>query len=137
MRYKVFGRHTGLRVSELALGTGNFGTGWGHGAERDEAKKVFDRYSEAGGNFLDTADTYQAGQSEALLGDFIAAERDQFILATKYTLPVSPSDGITRTGNSRLSMARAVEASLTRLKTDRIDLYWVHMADGVTPMEEI
>lgn len=137
MRYKIFGGHTGLRVAELVLGTGNFGTGWGHGAERDEAKKVFDLYAEAGGNFLDTADTYQAGQSETLLGEFIAADRDQFILATKYTLSASPSDGISRTGNSRLSMVRAVEASLKRLKTDRIDLYWVHMADGVTPMEEI
>jgi aryl-alcohol dehydrogenase-like predicted oxidoreductase len=137
MRYKIFGRHTGLRVSELALGTGNFGTGWGHGAERDEAKAVFDRYAEAGGNFLDTADTYQAGQSETLLGEFVASERDYFALTTKYTLGLTPTDGISRTGNSRLNMVRAVDASLKRLKTDRIDLYWVHMADGVTPIEEI
>ncbi len=137
MRYKLFGRHTGLRVSELVLGTGNFGTGWGHGAERDEAKKIFDGYVEAGGNFLDTADTYQAGQSEVLLGEFIAANRDHFVLATKYTLGATPGDGISRTGNSRLSMVGAVDASLKRLKTDRIDLHWVHMADGVTPAEEI
>jgi aryl-alcohol dehydrogenase-like predicted oxidoreductase len=72
MRYQVFGRRTGLRVSELALGTGMFGTGWGHGAERDEARRIFDGYLEAGGNFIDTADMYQFGQSESLLGDFIA-----------------------------------------------------------------
>ena len=86
MHYKVFGRKTGLRVSELALGAGNFGTGWGHGAERDEAKRIFDGYLEAGGNFIDTANGYQAGQSEAMLGEFIAAERDRLVIATKYTL---------------------------------------------------
>ena len=86
MRYKIFGRRTGLRVSELALGAGNFGTRWGHGAEREEAKKVFDAYVEAGGNFIDTADSYQFGESEELVGDFIAADRDYFVLATKYTL---------------------------------------------------
>lgn len=139
MRYKIFGRRTGLRVSELALGAGNFGTGWGHGAEREEAKKIFDGYVEAGGNFIDTADSYQVGQSEELVGEFIAADRDHFVLATKYTLGTSPKggDGISRTGNSRKNMVRSLEASLKRLKTDRIDLYWAHMADGVTPIEEI
>jgi len=137
MRYKLFGRHTGLRVSELALGTGNFGTGWGHGAERDEAKSIFDGYVAAGGNFIDTADTYQVGQSEAMLGDFIAADRDYFVLATKYTLGAGPKTDLARTGNSRKTMIRAVEDSLKRLKTDRIDLLWAHMADGLTPMEEI
>ena len=137
MRYKIFGRHTGLRVSELALGTGNFGTGWGHGAERDEAKKIFDRYVEAGGNFVDTADGYQLGESETLVGEFIAADRDHFVLATKYTLGTTRADGSSRTGNSRKNMVRSVEASLRRLKTDRIDLYWAHAADGVTPIEEI
>jgi aryl-alcohol dehydrogenase-like predicted oxidoreductase len=137
MRYKIFGRQTGLRVSELALGAGNFGTGWGHGAEPDEARKIFDCYAEAGGNFLDTADTYQFGQSETLLGEFIAAERDHFVIASKYTLGASPDSGISRTGNSRKNMVRSLEASLKRLKTDHIDLYWVHMADGATPIEEI
>ncbi len=137
MRYRLFGRHTGLRVSELALGTGNFGTGWGHGAERDEARAVFDGYAEAGGNFIDTADTYQVGQSESLLGDFLAADRDYFVLATKYTLGAGPKADLARTGNSRKTMIRAVEDSLKRLRTDRIDLLWTHMADGMTPMEEI
>jgi len=126
-----------LRVSELALGTGNFGTGWGHGAERDEAKKIFDRYAEAGGNFIDTANGYQFGQSEQMVGAFIASERDRFVLATKYTLGTTPADGVVQTGNSRLNMMRSVEASLKRLGTDRIDLFWAHMADGATPVEEI
>jgi aryl-alcohol dehydrogenase-like predicted oxidoreductase len=137
MRYKIFGRRTGLRVSELALGAGNFGTRWGHGAERAEAKKVFDAYVEAGGNFIDTADGYQFGESEELVGEFIASDRDYFVLATKYTLGTTATDGISRTGNSRKNMVRSVEGSLRRLKTDRIDLYWAHFADGVTPMEEI
>jgi len=101
MRYKIFGRHTGLRVSALALGTGNFGTGWGHGAEHGEAKKIFDGYVEAGGNFIDTADGYQGGQAEVLVGEFIAADRDHFVVATKYTLGVTANDGMSHTGNSR------------------------------------
>jgi aryl-alcohol dehydrogenase-like predicted oxidoreductase len=137
MRYKIFGRRTGLRVSELALGAGNFGTRWGHGAERAEAKRVFDAYVEAGGNFIDTADSYQFGESEELVGDFIAVERDSFVVASKYTLGTNDTYGISRTGNSRKNMVRSVEGSLKRLKTDRIDLYWAHFADGVTPMEEI
>lgn len=137
MRYKTFGRRTGLRVSELALGTGNFGTGWGHGAEREEAQAIFEAYAAAGGNFIDTADAYQLGQSETLVGEFIAADRDHFVVATKYTLGTGPADSVSRTGNSRKNMVRSVEESLKRLKTDRIDLYWAHMADGMTPMEEI
>lgn len=137
MRYTTFGRRTGLRVSELALGTGNFGTGWGHGAEREEAKKIFDGYVEAGGNFFDTANGYQAGQSEVLLGEFIAAQRDDFVIATKYTMGTTPAAGLSRTGNSRKNMVRAVEESLKRLNTDRIDLLWAHITDGATPMDEI
>ncbi|WP_020167165.1 MULTISPECIES: aldo/keto reductase [Methylotenera] len=137
MKYRVFGRNSGLRVSELALGTGNFGTGWGHGAEPEEAKKIFDGYVNAGGNFFDTANVYQRGESETLLGDFIAADRDQFVVATKYTNATQLGDGLSKTGNSRKNMVRAVEESLKRLKTDYIDLYWAHISDGVTPMEEI
>src|SRR5580692_5154052 len=69
MRYKLFGKHTGLRVSELVLGAGNFGTGWGHGAESDEARRIFTAYADAGGNFIDTANGYQFGQSEEILSD--------------------------------------------------------------------
>jgi len=137
MRYRLFGRHTGLRVSELVLGAGSFGTRWGHGAEPDEARRIFDAYAEAGGNFIDTANGYQFGQSEEILGDFIAGRRDDFVLATKFTMRTDPGSGILVTGNSRKAMVASAEASLRRLKTDRIDLYWAHMSDGVTPAEEI
>ncbi|GJD53361.1 1-deoxyxylulose-5-phosphate synthase YajO [Methylobacterium crusticola] len=136
MRYRVFGR-TGLRVSSLALGTGVFGTGWGYGSERPEARSVYDGYRAAGGNFIDTADQYQFGQSETFLGEFIGADRDDVVLATKFALGASPGAGLQGTGNSRKAMIQSVEASLRRLATDRIDLLWVHMPDGVTPVEEI
>ncbi|ASL28405.1 aldo/keto reductase [Azotobacter chroococcum] len=137
MRYMTFGRNTGLRVSELALGTGNFGTGWGYGTERDEARRVFDGYVEAGGNFIDTADIYQFGQAETLLGEFIASDRERFVVASKYGLGASPDAGVSRTGNGRKNMVRLLEDSLKRLGTDYLDLYWAHTADGVTPLEEI
>jgi aryl-alcohol dehydrogenase-like predicted oxidoreductase len=137
VRYKVFGRHTGLRVSELVLGTGVFGTRWGHGSEPDEARRILDVYAEAGGNFIDTADSYQFGESEELLGRFVQGRRDAFVLATKFTQAATPNGGILVTGNSRKAMVASLEASLRRLRTDRIDLYWVHYADGVTPVEEI
>lgn len=137
MRYRVLGQHTGLRVSELVLGTGNFGTRWGHGAEPDEARRMLDAYHAAGGNFLDTADTYQFGESEEILGHLLQGRRDDFVLATKYTQAGGRSDGILVTGNSRRAMVASVEASLRRLKTDRIDLYWTHFPDRVTPIEEI
>lgn len=137
MRYKIFGKHTGLRVSELVLGTGNFGTGWGHGAEANDAHGILDAYADAGGNFIDTADIYQGGQSEEILGDALAGRRNDFVLATKYTMAGGSKPGILINGNNRKAMVASVEASLKRLKTDRIDLYWVHMPDDVTPMEEI
>ena len=137
MLYKTFGRRNGLRVSELALGTGNFGTGWGHGADAAESARIFDGYLAAGGNFIDTADTYQGGQSEQILADLIRAERDHLVLASKYTMGVGERNGPSYTGNSRKNMMQSVDASLARLKTDRIDLYWAHFADGLTPIDEI
>lgn len=134
MKYKIFGSKTGLRVSELALGTGTFGTRWGYGSQPDEAKKVFDAYIEAGGNFIDTADGYQAGESEELLSGMIAGRRQNLVVATKYTMGGSE---LLTTGNSRKNLVQSVEASLKRLKTDYIDLYWAHMADGQTPIDEI
>lgn len=136
MNYTSFGK-TGLRVSQLALGTGNFGTGWGYGADPEESAKIFDAYAEAGGNFIDTADTYQFGQSEELVGSLLAGRRENFVLATKFTNGAAPDANRLVTGNSRKALVASVEASLTRLKTDRIDLYWVHHPDGVTPAEEI
>src|SRR5215207_7629465 len=109
MRYRIFGRRTGLRVSELALGAGNFGTGWGYGAEPREARQVLDRFAAAGGTFIDTADSYQFGQSEELVGDFIAADRNNFVLSTKYTLDSAAQSGVSRLGNSRKTMVRSVE----------------------------
>jgi aryl-alcohol dehydrogenase-like predicted oxidoreductase len=139
MQYKHFGRGTGLRVSELVLGAGLFGTRWGgYGAEPDEARRILDGYLEAGGNFIDTADSYQVGQSEELLGQFLAGSlRDQVVLASKYTMGGDAQNGLQAVGNSRKNMVRSVEASLRRLNTDRLDLFWVHMADGVTSSEEI
>src|ERR1700753_3986629 len=84
MRYKTFGRRTGLRVSEVALGAGNFGTEWGYGSEPDASRAMFDAYATAGGNFIDTSDNYQFGQSEELVGEFISGERDRFVIASKY-----------------------------------------------------
>jgi aryl-alcohol dehydrogenase-like predicted oxidoreductase len=137
MRYKLFGKHTGLRVSELVLGAGNFGTRWGHGAEPDESRRIFDAYADAGGNFIDTANGYQFGQSEEILSDLLAGRRDEFVLATKFTMRTDANSGILVTGNSRRAMIASVEASLKRLKTDRIDLYWAHVSDEVTPVDEI
>lgn len=137
LHYKIFGKHTGLRVSEFSLGTGMFGTQWGYGAEPEEARRIFDSYAEAGGNFIDTADGYQFGQSEQLVGEFLGAERDNFVVATKYTGGAVADGGVSVTGNSRKNMIRSAEASLRRLGTDRIDLYWVHFPDAVTPIDEI
>jgi aryl-alcohol dehydrogenase-like predicted oxidoreductase len=138
MRYKIFGKHTGLRVSELVLGTANFGMAWGgHGATPSEARRIFDTYANAGGNFIDTANGYQDGQSEQFVGDLLAGRREIFVLSTKFAVKTDASSGILVTGNSRQAMVTSVEASLKRLKTDRIDLFWAHVDDGVTPMEEI
>jgi aryl-alcohol dehydrogenase-like predicted oxidoreductase len=137
MRYKILGQHTGLRVSELVLGAGMFGTKWGHGADRDESRRMFDGYTEAGGNFLDTSDSYQFGESESLLGEFIKTERDNLVVATKYTQSADPKGSLSVTGNSRKAMVRSLEHSLNRLGTDRIDIYWVHMSDAMTPIDEI
>ena len=138
LRYKPFGKHTGLRVSEFVLGTANFGVAWGgHGAEPDEARRILDAYADAGGNFIDTANGYQEGQSEEFIGDLLTGRRDEFVLSTKFAVKTDVNSGILVTGNSRQAMVSSVEASLKRLKTDRIDLYWAHVSDGVTPLEEV
>ncbi|MDP9780648.1 aldo/keto reductase [Pseudomonas fluorescens] len=136
MKYTSFGK-TGLRVSQVALGTGNFGTGWGHGADPDTSTAIFNAYAEAGGNFIDTADVYQFGQSEEQIGILLLGRREDFVIATKYSNGAQPNANRLVTGNSRKAMVASVEASLKRLKTDRIDIYWVHHPDGLTPAEEI
>jgi aryl-alcohol dehydrogenase-like predicted oxidoreductase len=112
MRYKIFGQRTGLRVSELVLGTGMFGTKWGYGADPAEARRIFDGYVEAGGNFLDCADVYQFGEAESLLAEFVAFNRDDFVIATKYTLGAAPAGGISvRATAARICSVRSRQAS--------------------------
>ena len=136
MNYQLFGQ-TGLNVSQIALGTGNFGTGWGYGSSPEDAKLVLDAYLDVGGNFIDTADVYQFGQSEQILGDLLQGIRHEVVLATKFSDGALPDTNQLHKGNSRKAMLYSVEQSLRRLKTDYIDLYWVHHPDNVTPSEEI
>ncbi len=136
MRYKLLGR-TGLRVSELCLGAMIFGDQRGPwGATPEDARQIFTAYAEADGNFIDTANTYSQGNSERIVGDLIGAERDRWVLATKYTLNTRPGDP-NAGGNHRKAMVQSLHASLDRLKTDYIDVYWVHIRDQFTPVEEI
>ena len=137
MHHITFGRRTGLRVSEYALGTANFGTGTGAAAQPDEARAIFEAFAEAGGTFIDTADRYQNGQSEAVLSGLLAGDRDRFVLSTKYTRGSGGKAGISENGNGRKTMIRSLEASLKRLKIDYVDVYWAHLPDAVTPVEEI
>ncbi|MCS5735124.1 aldo/keto reductase [Herbiconiux daphne] len=137
MRYTTLGTETGLRVSEFALGTSNFGTKWATGADQAASKQIFDSFAEAGGTFVDTADTYQQGDSEHYLADFLAVDRDHFVVASKFTFGTAGQTGISKTGNSRKTIVRSLEATLTRLGTDYLDLYWAHSPDGVTPLAEI
>lgn len=135
MRYKLLG-NSGLRVSELALGTMTFGEDWGWGASKDESGKILDTYLEAGGNFIDTADFYTEGTSETFLGDFLKDNREHVVLATKYT-DHAPTKDPNASGNHRKNLVQSLDASLERLDTDYIDLYWVHTPDFMTPIEEV
>lgn len=133
--YRLLGR-SGLRVSPLALGSATFGTDWGWGAERDDARKLFDLYVERGGNFIDTANTYTDGSSERLLGEFTQGNRESLVLATKYTTQRRPGDP-NSAGASRKSLVASVDASLRQLRTDYLDLLFLHVWDFATPVEEI
>jgi len=135
MRYKLFG-NSGLRVTELALGTMTFGTDWGWGAPKDECRKIFDAYVSAGGNFIDTSVNYTNGTAESYVGDFVAGDRDHFVVATKYTLARRQGDP-NAAGNHRKNMMSSVEASLRHLKSDYIDVLWLHAWDYTTPIEEV
>jgi aryl-alcohol dehydrogenase-like predicted oxidoreductase len=135
MKYRLLGK-SGLRVSEASLGTMTFGDEWGWGSPKAEAQKVYEIYREAGGNFLDTANFYTSGTSETFVGEFIKGHRESVVLATKYSNAV-PGNDPNAAGNHRKSMIQALEASLKRLQTDYIDLYWVHIWDGITPVEEV
>ncbi|WP_431729307.1 aldo/keto reductase [Verrucosispora sp. TAA-831] len=138
--YYLLGR-SGLRVSRLALGTMNFGTGGFHaayGRTEAQAEPIFRRYLESGGNLIDTADFYTAGESERILGRLIdsAKVRDRLVLTSKFTNTVDPTDP-NASGNGRKHMIRAVEESLRRLGTDYLDLYLLHTWDRITPVEEV
>jgi aryl-alcohol dehydrogenase-like predicted oxidoreductase len=137
MRYKLFG-HTGLRVSELCLGTMTFGEDWGWGAPKDECARILDAFGEAGGNFIDTANRYTEGTSERIVGELIASDRDHWVLATKYGLN-SGTDGSDPNvgGGHRKSIMRAIDESLERLRTDYLDVYWLHVWDAFTPVDEV
>ncbi|MFT3763781.1 MAG: aldo/keto reductase [Pseudoxanthomonas sp.] len=133
--YRLLGR-SGLRVSPLCLGAMTFGKDWGWGADEADARRQFDLYVDAGGNFVDTANLYTNGSSETLLGQFAAGRRDRLVIASKYTLnpfPGDPNGG----GNHRKNLMQSVEASLKRLGTDYLDLLYLHIWDGTTPVEEI
>ena len=141
MNYQLLGR-SGLCASDLCLGAMTFGEDWGWGTAKDEARKIYDTYREAGGNFIDTANIYTNGSSEKLVGEFIAGHREEVVLATKYTNAVigfsgQPGTDANAGGNQRKNMVQAVEASLKRLGTDYIDLYWLHFWDQITPVEEV
>ncbi|RCX06921.1 aldo/keto reductase [Marinomonas foliarum] len=145
--YRPLG-HSGLIVSPLALGTMTFG-GSNWGSTEHDAQTIFDAYREKGGNFIDTADIYGQGASEELLGKFIAesGSRDDIVLATKFGFNFSASPlaenksariaNPNAGGSGAKNIHRALENSLKRLRTDYIDLYWMHIWDGVTPIEEI
>lgn len=135
MRYKLLG-NSGLRVSELCLGTMTFGEDWGWGADKEESRAVFQAFAEAGGNFLDTANLYTNGTSETLVGEFVKGDREKWVIATKYSLNTRPGD-VNACGNHRKNLFQAVEASLKRLGTDYIDLLWLHLWDSLTPIEEV
>ena len=135
--YVTLGR-SGLRVSPLCLGAMTFGTDWGWGADEGASRELFNRFVDAGGNFIDTADAYTGGKSEELVGKFVAERklRDRIVIATKFTFntePGNPNAG----GNGRKNIYRAVEGSLRRLGTDYIDLYYLHAWDQLTPIEEV
>jgi aryl-alcohol dehydrogenase-like predicted oxidoreductase len=136
MRYTTFGRRTGLRVSEYALGTANFGTA-DTSAGLEGSRQIFEAFVAAGGTTFDSSNLYQGGQAETVLGELLGTRRDDFVVITKYsgTRETQPRPGTT--GNSRKTMVRSLEASLHRLNTDYVDVFMPHFPDGTTPIEEI
>jgi aryl-alcohol dehydrogenase-like predicted oxidoreductase len=137
MKYNLFGKNTGLPVSELVLGAASLGEGRGYGAAADEIPKILASFADAGGNFIDVADQYQLGEAEEIVGKFIKDQRHNFVICTKYTRSSEKDPAPANLGNHRKAMRQAVEASLKRLNTDFIDIYMPHYDDGVTPVEEI
>ncbi len=139
MKYHLLGEHTGLRVSPIALGTARLGTGATAGPpDAAAASAALHAFADAGGNFLDTSSAYQLGAAEEKVGAFLAeVRRDDFVVASKYGRTALASPSVAAAGNHRKAMRAEVEASLRRLRTDHLDLYFVHFDDGITPIEEI
>jgi len=137
MKNKLFGLHTGLPASELILGAANFGSRRGYGASPEETEKILTAYTNAGGNFIDVADQYQLGEAEEVIGNFIAGQRENFIICTKYTRSSEKEPSFQNSGNHRKAMRQGIESSLKRLKTDYVDIYMPHYDDGYTPIDEI
>ena len=135
MRYTLFGT-SGLRVSELCLGAMVFGDTRSVGANKEESRRILDTFVEAGGNFIDTASNYANGMSEQLVGEFTQPARERFVIATKYTLNRHAGDP-NAGGNHRKNLVRSLDASLKRLQTDYIDLFWLHAWDFLTPVDEV
>jgi aryl-alcohol dehydrogenase-like predicted oxidoreductase len=138
MQYKLLGR-SGVRVSEICLGTMTFGKDWGWGADESDSRAIFDAYLENGGNFIDTANRYTEGSSESMLGEMIrsSGRREDLVVATKFSLITQRGDGINRSGNHRKNIVQSVEGSLRRLGLDFIDLYYLHAWDYTTQVEEV
>jgi aryl-alcohol dehydrogenase-like predicted oxidoreductase len=135
MRFKLLGR-SGLRVSEVCLGTMTFSDGSGWTASKEESRRIFETYLERGGNFVDTANRYAGGTSERILGELIAGERERLVVGTKYTASTRRGDP-NASGNHRKNLVQSLDASLKRLGTDYIDVYWVHAREFLTPIEEV
>lgn len=135
MRYKLLGP-TGLRVSELALGAMTFGEDWGWGASLEESRAMVRAFAERGGNFIDTAVNYTNGTSEKIVGEITSGERQRWVIATKYSLTTDPKDP-NAGGNQRKNLVGSLERSLTSLRTDYVDLLWMHAWDELTPVAEV
>lgn len=134
MRSIVLGS-SGLRVSELCLGTATFGVeGWG--SDREESRRIFDLYRSAGGRFIDVSNTYGDGRSEEIVGELTSGTRDELVIGTKFTASTRPGDP-NAWGNHRKSLRQSLRNSLQRLRTNYVDLLWMHRWDGITPLEEI
>ena len=135
MRFKLLGK-SGLRVSELCLGTMTFGEDWGWGASQTESEKIFRTFVDKGGNFIDSSINYTNGTSEKFVGEFVHGDRDRYVVATKFSLTTRKTDP-NGGGNNRKNMMRSLEESLKHLQTDYIDLFYLHMWDYTTPIEEV
>jgi aryl-alcohol dehydrogenase-like predicted oxidoreductase len=135
MRYKLLG-NSGLRVSELCLGTMTFGSDEAWCADKAESEAMFRAFSDAGGNFIDTADIYTQGESEKLVGEFVASDRERYVVATKYSNAFPGAGDANAAGNQRKNLVQSLDASLKRLKLDYIDVYWMHNWDFTTPIDE-